>query len=89
MKALMLYIDPVRFALFQVIRPLSKKLCYSGPLSALKLVNIPEPELPSPEWDSGTRRSSPATLQSGSKVSVALDCPPRSRGQTARRRQAK
>jgi threonine dehydrogenase-like Zn-dependent dehydrogenase len=50
MKALMLYVDPIRFGLFQVLRPISKKLCYTGPLSALKLKEIPEPDLPSPEW---------------------------------------
>jgi (R,R)-butanediol dehydrogenase/meso-butanediol dehydrogenase/diacetyl reductase len=50
MKALLLNLDPLRFAVHQVLRPISAKFCYTGPFSTLRLADIPEPELPSPEW---------------------------------------
>lgn len=50
MKALLLNLDPLRFVALHVLRPLSLKFCYCGPFSTVKLANIPEPSLPSPEW---------------------------------------
>lgn len=50
MKALLLNLDPLRFVALHVLSPLSKKFCYRGPFSTVKLVDIPEPALPSPEW---------------------------------------
>ncbi len=50
MKALMLNIDSLRYVALQALRPLSVKFCYNGPFSTIKLVDMPEPELPSPEW---------------------------------------
>ena len=50
MKALLLRVTPLRFVTLQVLRPLSGKFCYRGLFSAVKLVDIPEPKLPSPEW---------------------------------------
>jgi len=50
MKALLLNLDPLRFVALHVLRPISNKFCYSGPFSTVKLADIPEPSLPSPEW---------------------------------------
>lgn len=50
MKALHLNLDPLRFVILHALRPLSNKFCYRGPFSTVKLVDIPEPTLPSPEW---------------------------------------
>lgn len=50
MKALMLNLNPVRFAALQALRSLSVKFCYNGPFSTITLVDIPEPVLPGPEW---------------------------------------
>jgi (R,R)-butanediol dehydrogenase / meso-butanediol dehydrogenase / diacetyl reductase len=50
MKALLLNLDPLRFVALQALKPLSKKFCYRGPFSSIKLVDIPEPELPGPDW---------------------------------------
>ena len=50
MKALMLRAEPWRFGVLQVLRPLRKEFCYSGPFSAVRLTDIKEPELPSREW---------------------------------------
>jgi (R,R)-butanediol dehydrogenase/meso-butanediol dehydrogenase/diacetyl reductase len=50
MKALRFEVDVGRFLVIQALRPLSLKFCYKGPFSTVKLVEIPEPKLPSPEW---------------------------------------
>jgi (R,R)-butanediol dehydrogenase / meso-butanediol dehydrogenase / diacetyl reductase len=50
MKALLLNLDPLHFVALNLLRPISAKFCYTGPFSTLKLVDIPEPKLPSPEW---------------------------------------
>jgi (R,R)-butanediol dehydrogenase/meso-butanediol dehydrogenase/diacetyl reductase len=50
MKALRFEVNVGRFLVIQALRPLSLKFCYQGPFSTLKLVEIPEPKLPSPEW---------------------------------------
>jgi threonine dehydrogenase-like Zn-dependent dehydrogenase len=50
MKALLLNLDPLRFVALHALLPLSSKFCYRGPFSTVKLANIPEPQLPTPEW---------------------------------------
>jgi len=50
MKALLFEVDIGRFLMIQALRPLSLKFCYTGPFSTVKLADVPEPELPSPEW---------------------------------------
>jgi (R,R)-butanediol dehydrogenase / meso-butanediol dehydrogenase / diacetyl reductase len=50
MKALLLSLNTIRFVALQVLRPISRKFCYTGPFSTLKLTDLPEPELPSPDW---------------------------------------
>jgi threonine dehydrogenase-like Zn-dependent dehydrogenase len=50
MKALMLNLNPLRFVALQLLRPISGKFCYTGPFSTIRLTDIPEPKLPSPEW---------------------------------------
>jgi threonine dehydrogenase-like Zn-dependent dehydrogenase len=50
MKALLLNLDPLRFVALNLLRPISGKFCYSGPFSTVRLTDIPEPVLPSPEW---------------------------------------
>lgn len=50
MKALRFHVDVPRFLAIQALRPLTPKLCYRGPFATVKLVDIPEPGLPSPEW---------------------------------------
>jgi threonine dehydrogenase-like Zn-dependent dehydrogenase len=50
MKALLLNLDPLRFVALNVLRRLSGKFCYRGPFSTVKLADIPEPSLPSPQW---------------------------------------
>jgi threonine dehydrogenase-like Zn-dependent dehydrogenase len=50
MKALQLNLDPLRFVALHALSPLSKKFCYQGPFSTVKLVDMPDPTLPSPEW---------------------------------------
>ncbi|MBN1496227.1 MAG: alcohol dehydrogenase catalytic domain-containing protein [Spirochaetes bacterium] len=50
MKALLLNLDPLRFVALRALRPLSAKFCYEGPFTTIRLADIPEPELPSPEW---------------------------------------
>jgi (R,R)-butanediol dehydrogenase/meso-butanediol dehydrogenase/diacetyl reductase len=50
MKALLFDVNIPKFLMIQALRPLSSKFCYSGPFKTVQLVNIAEPELPSPEW---------------------------------------
>lgn len=50
MKALLLNLDPLRFVALHALSPLSSKFCYQGPFATVKLTDIPEPKLPTPEW---------------------------------------
>ncbi len=50
MKALMFDVNIPNFLVLQALRRLSPRFCYEGPLSTIKLVDIPEPELPSSQW---------------------------------------
>jgi (R,R)-butanediol dehydrogenase / meso-butanediol dehydrogenase / diacetyl reductase len=50
MKALVLNLNPLRFVALNALRPISSAFCYRGPFSTIKLAEVPEPKLPSPEW---------------------------------------
>jgi len=50
MKALQFNVNVPKFLIIQALRPISVSFCYRGPFSTVKLVDIPEPTLPSPEW---------------------------------------
>jgi (R,R)-butanediol dehydrogenase/meso-butanediol dehydrogenase/diacetyl reductase len=50
MKALQFNVNVPKFLIIQVLRPISGSFCYRGPFSTVKLVDMPEPTLPSPEW---------------------------------------
>jgi len=50
MKALQFNVNVPKFLIIQALRPVSASFCYRGPFSTIKLVDIPEPALPSPEW---------------------------------------
>jgi len=50
MKALLFDVNVPKFLINQVLRPLSPRFCYQGPFATVKLGDIPEPGLPSPEW---------------------------------------
>jgi len=49
-KALLLDVNLWRYAVLQTLKPLSAGLCYRGPVAAIRLADIPEPALPSPDW---------------------------------------
>lgn len=50
MKALQFNVNVLKFLIIQALRPISGSFCYRGPFSTVKLVDIPEPTLPTPEW---------------------------------------
>ncbi len=50
MKALQFNVNVPKFLIIQALRLISGSFCYRGPFSTIKLVNRPEPKLPSPEW---------------------------------------
>jgi (R,R)-butanediol dehydrogenase / meso-butanediol dehydrogenase / diacetyl reductase len=50
MKALLFNVNVPKFLIIQALRPISGSFCYRGPFSTVKLVDMPEPTLPSPEW---------------------------------------
>jgi (R,R)-butanediol dehydrogenase/meso-butanediol dehydrogenase/diacetyl reductase len=50
MKALLFDVNILRFLVIQALRPISKTFCYKGPFSTVKLADIPEPDLPGPQW---------------------------------------
>ena len=50
MKALQFNVNVPKFLIIQVLRPISGSFCYRGPFSTVKLVDMPEPTLPSQEW---------------------------------------
>ena len=50
MKALQFNVNVPKFLIIQALRPISGSFCYRGPFSTVKLVDMPEPTLPSPEW---------------------------------------
>jgi threonine dehydrogenase-like Zn-dependent dehydrogenase len=50
MKALQFNVNVPKFLIIQALRPISVSFCYRGPFSTVKLIDMPEPTLPSPEW---------------------------------------
>lgn len=50
MKALLLNVNIPRFLALRLLRPVSPRFCYEGPFSTIRLVDIPQPSLPSPQW---------------------------------------
>ncbi len=50
MKALMFFASVPQWLALKALGRLNRRLFYSGPLATVRLVDIPEPELPSPEW---------------------------------------
>ena len=50
MKALVMRATPGRFAALQALRPLSPRFCYRGPIASVRIEDVTEPRLPSPEW---------------------------------------
>ena len=50
MKALQFNVNVPKFLVIQALRPISGSFCYRGPFSTVKLIDMPEPALPSPEW---------------------------------------
>jgi len=50
MKALLFNVNVPKFLIIQALRPIRRSFCYRDPFSTVKLVDMPEPALPSPEW---------------------------------------
>lgn len=50
MQALLFSVDVPRFMALKVLGSLWKRLYYAGPLATIRLAEVPEPSLPSPEW---------------------------------------
>jgi len=50
MKALQFSVSVPQFAALKVLGSISRRFYYQGPLATIRLVDIPEPTLPSPDW---------------------------------------
>jgi hypothetical protein len=50
MKALQFSVTVPQFAALKVLGSISRRFYYQGPLATIRLVDIPEPTLPSPDW---------------------------------------
>jgi len=50
MKAVQFDVKIPQYLTLKVIGALSERAYYSGPLSTVKLVDIPEPSIPFPDW---------------------------------------
>jgi len=50
MKALQFYVSVPQFAVLKALGVLQRKLYYEGPLATVRIVDVPEPALPSPDW---------------------------------------
>ncbi len=50
MKALLFNVTTAKFLVLQALQLVSRRFCYSGPLATIRLADVPEPDLPSPEW---------------------------------------
>ncbi len=50
MKALQFSVTVPQFAALKVLGSMSRRFYYQGPLATIRLVDIPEPTLPSPDW---------------------------------------
>ncbi len=50
MKALQFSVSVPQFAALKILGSVSRRLYYEGPLATVRLVDVPEPVLPSPDW---------------------------------------
>jgi len=50
MKALQFSVSVPQFAALKVLGAVRRQLYYQGPLATVRLLEVPEPDLPSPEW---------------------------------------
>lgn len=50
MKALLFSVSAPKFIALKIVGVISKKLYYRGPFPTIRMVEVPEPEPPSPEW---------------------------------------
>lgn len=50
MKALQFFVSIPRFVALKSLGAINKRLYYDSPLATIKLVDVPEPGLPSPDW---------------------------------------
>jgi threonine dehydrogenase-like Zn-dependent dehydrogenase len=50
MKALQFSVSILQWIVLKALGRLNRKVYYKGPLAAVKLVDIPEPVLPSEKW---------------------------------------
>jgi len=50
MEALQFFASVPRFVVLKSLGAISKRVFYDGPLATIKLVDVPEPNLPSPDW---------------------------------------
>jgi len=50
MKALQFSVSIPQFAALKVLGSISKRSYYHGPLATIRLVDVPEPQLPSADW---------------------------------------
>ena len=50
MKALQFSVTVPQFAALKLLGSISRRFYYQGPLATIRLVDIPEPTLPSPDW---------------------------------------
>ena len=50
MKALQFSVTVPQYAVLSVLGKLNKRIYYQGPLATIRLVDVPEPALPSPDW---------------------------------------
>jgi len=50
LKALQFSVSIPKLAVLKVLASISKRPCYYGPLAAVRLVDVPEPRLPSDDW---------------------------------------
>jgi len=50
MKALQFSVTVPQFAVLSVLGRVSRRFYYQGPLATIRLVDVPEPALPSPDW---------------------------------------
>jgi threonine dehydrogenase-like Zn-dependent dehydrogenase len=50
MKALQFSVSIPQYAALKILGSVNRRLYYRGPLATVKCVDVPEPELPSPQW---------------------------------------
>jgi threonine dehydrogenase-like Zn-dependent dehydrogenase len=50
MKAMLFSISVPKFITLKILGTINKKLYYQGPFPTIRMADVPEPKLPSPEW---------------------------------------